>query len=64
MDACMESDSAQQTFEYVLVIGLVVVAFVAGMLGVSQVVDVVVGHACTSVDTAKAVSATVGSCIG
>lgn len=51
-------------FEYVIVVGVVVVALAAGMYGVNYVIEVLLGHACESIDTAKGISATVGSCIG
>lgn len=57
------SEEAQNTFEYVLVIGSVVIAFVAGFLAFDAVIPQVVGLVCPSVDTANALSA-IGNCIG
>ncbi len=58
------SELGQAAFEYVLVIGVVAVALVVALMGLNQAVEILTGYACPSVDTAKAFSATVGSCIG
>lgn len=57
-------DRGQETFEYLLVAGLVIAAMIAAMLGLNEAVQIVAGHSCPAVDTAKGVAATVGSCIG
>lgn len=56
-------EQGQGTFEYLMVSGVVVVAFVAGLFAFDSVVVEVVGHVCPSVDTANPVVA-VGSCLG
>lgn len=57
-------DNGQAAFEYVLVIGVVAVALVAALIGLNQAVAILTGYSCEAVDTAKAINATVGSCIG
>lgn len=56
------TEDAQNVFEYVLTVGLVVVAMVASFLAFDAVVAQVVGFACPAVDTADGLAA-VGSCI-
>lgn len=58
-----EDDHAQNTFEYLLVIGAVVLPLVGALLGFDQVVVEVVGYVCPAVDTANPLAA-VGSCLG
>lgn len=53
---------AQNTFEYVLMVGVVVVALAVSFLAFDVVVEQVMGLACPGVDTADGLSA-VGSCI-
>lgn len=58
-------DRAQDSLEYLLVIGgfvaLLIVGLIAGFYGL---VPVVVGWACPSIDTAANPVATAGSCLG
>lgn len=56
-------ERGQGTFEYLMVSGVVVIAFVTGLFAFDSVVVEVVGHVCPSVDTANPVVA-VGSCLG
>ena len=55
-------ESAQGALEYLLAVGGVVVVLILGLMAFDQVVQIVVGHLCPSVDTADALAA-VGSCI-
>ncbi len=57
------SEEAQNAFEYLLVIGSVVVGFVAALLAFDVVIAQLVGLVCPAVDTANALAA-IGSCIG
>lgn len=59
----LQSELAQDTFEYVLVVGVVVVAFVAGLLAFDSVVEAFVGLVCPSIDTAKDIVSSTGSCL-
>jgi len=55
-------DRGQDTLEYLVVIGGLVVAMVIGLLGFDVVIQGLLGHLCPSVDTANPLVA-VGSCI-
>jgi hypothetical protein len=57
------SEEAQNAFEYLLLIGGLLVAIAGGLLGINAVVAQVVGLVCPSVDTANALSA-IGNCVG
>lgn len=46
-------DVAQDTFEYMLTIGIVVVLVIAGLMAMDDVVAGALGNVCPSVDTAK-----------
>jgi hypothetical protein len=57
-------ERAQNTFEYLLVIGAVVVAMVGAMIvGFELLLPQVAGLVCPSVDTAANPIATIGSCL-
>lgn len=58
-----QDESAQDSFEYLLVVGIAVVALFVGLLGLAEVIPIVAGHTCESVDTAADPEATTGSCI-
>lgn len=58
----MRNERAQNTFEYVIAVGVLAVGIAATLWGIDAVVEQVVGFACPSVDTADGL-ATVGSCI-
>lgn len=60
--AAIEADSAQNTFEYVLAVGVLAVGVAAALWGFDAMVEQIVAYACPSVDTADGL-ATVGSCI-
>ena len=60
--ALHRSEEAQDAFEYLLVIGGVVVGIIVALLAFDVVVAQVVGHLCPSVDTANPLSA-IGNCI-
>jgi len=57
-------EHGQDTFEYVLVIGAIVVAMTIALLGFTVIVPQVLGYACPSVDTSVNPIATIGSCLG
>jgi hypothetical protein len=58
-------ERAQNTFEYLLVIGAVVVAMVAALVvGFELLLPQVAGLVCPSVDTAADPIAIIGSCLG
>jgi hypothetical protein len=58
-------DEAVNSFEYLLVVGVVVVPFVAALIaGFALIIPEVVGYVCPAVDTAGPGVATVGSCLG
>ncbi len=59
----VRADEAQDAYEYMLVIGSLIVLMIAGLLGFDAVVGQLLDLACPSVDTAAGVGATVGSCI-
>ena len=59
----VSADRAQDSFEYLLVIGGVVVAMIIGLLAFDVVVALLLGASCPSVDTAKGIAATAGSCL-
>lgn len=61
--SAFSNERAQDTFEYVLVIGAVVVLMIAGLLAFDGVVSGVLGAVCPSVDTAKGIAASAGSCV-
>ena len=63
MRRLLRSDRAQNTFEFMLILGIVVVAMVIGLLLFDSVIVTAVGHVCPSVDTANTAVA-VGSCLG
>lgn len=56
-------DGAQDTYEYLLVVAAVVVVMVIGLMAFDAVLVQVLGASCPSVDTAKGVAATAGSCV-
>jgi len=56
------AERAQNTFEYLLVVGAVVAPLVLALFAFDQVVVGVVGYVCPAVDTANSLSA-VGSCL-
>ena len=61
----LREERAQNTFEYLLVIGAVVVAMVAALiLGFELLLPQVAGLVCPSVDTAADPIAIIGSCLG
>lgn len=61
----VNDDNAVNSFEYLLVIGLVVVPFAAALIaGFMLVIPEVVGYICPAVDTAGPDAATRGSCLG
>lgn len=58
------SERAQNTFEYMLVVGAVVVPMMAILIaGFELLIPEVAGYVCPSVDTAANPIATIGSCI-
>ena len=61
--AAFESDAAQDSFEYLLVIGGAVLVLILALLAFDTVVAEVLGASCPSVDTAKGIAATAGSCL-
>ena len=65
VSALLREERAQNTFEYVLVIGAVVVAMVGAMIvGFKLLLPEIAGLVCPSVDTAANPVATIGSCLG
>ena len=57
--------SAQDTFEYLLLAGAFVVPFAAALIGLAAfVIPEIAGHVCPAVDTAADPSPSVGSCLG
>jgi hypothetical protein len=63
--AHLHEERAQNTFEYLLVVGAVVVAMVAALiLGFELLLPQVAGLVCPSVDTAADPIAIIGSCLG
>lgn len=58
----LNNDHAQDTFEYLLVVGSVVVTMVIGLMGFDDVIQGLLGNLCPAVDTANPLVA-VGSCI-
>lgn len=61
----LHQERAQNSFEYLLVVGAVVVAIVGVMIaGFALLIPEVAGHVCPSVDTAADPVSTVGSCLG
>jgi len=64
VSALLRGERAQNTFEYLLVIGAVVVAMVGAMIvGFKLLLPEVAGLVCPSVDTAANPIATIGSCL-
>jgi hypothetical protein len=64
LSALLRGERAQNTFEYLLVVGAVVVAAVAAMIaGFELLLPQVAGLVCPSVDTAANPIATIGSCL-
>lgn len=61
--ARLRSDTAQDSFEYLLVIGGIVIALFLGLLAFDAVVVQMLGASCPSIDTAQGVAATAGSCV-
>jgi hypothetical protein len=59
----LRAECAQDTFEYLLVVGGVIVVLVLAFLAFDAVLAQFLGNACPSVDTAKGVAATAGSCV-
>jgi hypothetical protein len=59
----LETDSAQDAIEYLIITGAFVVVLVIAMLAFDNVVVSVLDHVCPSVDTANPAVA-IGSCIG
>jgi fluoride ion exporter CrcB/FEX len=60
----LHQERAQNTFEYMLVVGAVVVAAVGAMIaGFELLLPQVAGLVCPSVDTAANPIATIGSCL-
>jgi len=57
----LRDDRGQDAFEYLLVLGTLVVALVIGFMAFDAMVGQVVAHSCPSVDTV--VSTTAGQCI-
>jgi hypothetical protein len=61
----LREERAQNTFEYLMVVGAVVVAMVAALiLGFELLLPQVAGLVCPSVDTAADPIAIIGSCLG
>jgi hypothetical protein len=61
--AILQSDRAANSFEYLLVIGVIVVPFVAALIaGFALVIPEVAQYVCPAVDTADPAAAP-GSCI-
>ena len=58
----LRSASGQNTFEYLLVVGGVVVLMAIAWLGFDGLIPGLVGHVCPSVDTANPAAA-IGSCL-
>lgn len=59
----LRDQRGQDTFEYLLVVGAVVVPLVLALLAFEGLIPDFVGHSCESVDTAADPGATNGSCI-
>jgi hypothetical protein len=59
----VHEDDAQDSFEYLLVVGGVLLVVMFGFIALDTVVVQLLGASCPSVDTAKGVAATAGSCI-
>ena len=61
----LRGEQGQNSFEYVLVVGAIVVALASLLiLGFSLLLPEVLGLLCPSVDTSADPSATFGSCLG
>jgi hypothetical protein len=56
-------EGAQDSFEYMLTVGTIVVVLASAWFVFFQLVPQVVGHACPSVDTAVSPAASNGSCV-
>ena len=64
VSALLRGERAQNTFEYLLVVGGVAVVMVAAMIvGFKLLLPEVAGLVCPSVDTAANPVATIGSCL-
>ena len=64
LSALLPDERAQNTFEYLLVAGAVVVAMAGAMIvGFELLLPQVAGLVCPSVDTAANPVATIGSCL-
>jgi len=62
--ALVREERAQNAFEYLLIIGAVVVAMVGAMIvGFKLLLPEIAGLVCPSVDTAANPIATIGSCL-
>ena len=60
--AAIGSTGGQNSFEYLLTVGTIVVAFVAALFAFDQLIQIFLGHVCPAVDTANPLVA-IGSCI-
>jgi hypothetical protein len=61
----MKGKRAQNSLEYLMVAGVIVVVIVSLLiLGFSTLLPEVLGHVCPSVDTASDPVSTIGSCLG
>lgn len=61
----LADERAQDTFEYLLVVGAIVVAMAAALIaGLALLLPEVVGLVCPAVDTAASPVATFKSCLG
>ena len=59
----LRDDRGQDAFEYLLASGLVAVAVYLGMVIFGEAAPQIVGHACSSVDTATSPPPADGSCV-
>ena len=57
LSALLRGERAQNTFEYLLIMGVVVVAMVGALMGFKPLLREVAGLVCPSVDTADPVAA-------
>lgn len=63
--ALLRGETAQEAFEYLLVIGAVVVVMAAAIIaGLALLLPEIVGLVCPAVDTAADPAATFKSCLG
>ncbi len=63
LTTAVRAEAGQDAYEYILVVGSVVVLTLLGLFGFDAIVAQLLDLACPSVDTAVGVGATVGSCI-